>query len=189
VSYYTENTGYVDEVQRLIKSLILHGLPYSIESIKSRGNWNLNTRYKAEFILKMLDKYEMPLVFLDADAEVKRFPYLFQKLADRNSCDIAVLRNQNQGLLSGTMYINNTDKVREILGLWILENKNSHKDIFEQTCLQKVLLASEELKRGFVIENLPEDYVYIDNIFNCENPVIWHHQASRKYKKEMDFVG
>lgn len=182
VSYYTKNSGYKGEAHRLKASLKKFNIPYHIAEVPCLGSWDLNTRYKAKFIEEMLDFHDMPVVWLDADAEVYRYPILFETL----DCDMAVLRNQSQMLMSGTMFVNNTDDAREILGLWQLENKYANIKVYEQYNLAKVLRDAEAVDRNFNVENLPEEYVYVDGIFNHPDPVIWHHQASRRLKREID---
>ena len=168
-------------------------ISHHIEPIESLGSWDLNTRYKAEFLLEMSYAFNTPIVWLDADAEVLQYPYLFDGLSDK--CDMAVYRDQQRQLLSGTIFINNTDKAREILELWILENKAAHISIYEQYNLANVLRAAEAIDRPFNIFNLPVEYVYLKKIDkgyveqvpeDDVDPIIFHHQASRRLKKEIN---
>jgi hypothetical protein len=185
VSYYTDNTGYKGEAHRLEASLKSFDISYHIEPIESLGSWDLNTRYKAEFLLEMSYAFDTPIVWLDADAEVLQYPYLFDGLSDK--CDMAVYRDQQQQLLSGTIYINKTDKAREILELWILENKAAHISKYEQYNLAKVLRDAEAIDRPFNVRNLPQEYVYVERAFGTlPTPVIMHHQASRRLKREIN---
>lgn len=181
-SYYTKNTEYENEVKRLKKSLDKFYDNYCIESIESLGTWDLNTRYKAKFIKEMLEFYKCPIVFVDADAEILKYPILFDNL----DCDLAVYQNPQVRLLSGTLYFGNTPNAREILRMWIEENENVSLNKWEQYNLANVI-SRDEAKR-FKIENLPLEYCYIfDNKIKCENEVvIKHYQASRRLKKEIN---
>ena len=57
VSYFT-NEGYKKEMNRLIASLDEYNISYDIREVEPRGNWHLNTQYKAEFIKEMLELYD-----------------------------------------------------------------------------------------------------------------------------------
>lgn len=181
VSYFTRDTGYEIEVKRLKKSLDRFNIVSYIRGIESLGSWDLNTRYKAKFIKEMLEFWDCPIVFLDADAEVLEYPILFDNL----DCDIAVYRNKQVQLLSGTLYFGNTVNAKKLLDLWIAENKKVPLSKFEQYNLAIILNRDNE--KNFKLEILPLEYCYIfDYKIKCNIPVIKHYQASRKLKKAIN---
>ena len=81
ISYATLNTPYIQVIEsQLIPSPRSFKLPHYIEYITDKGNWNKNTNYKSTFILKMLNKHKCPVIFLDADATILKFPSLFYEI-------------------------------------------------------------------------------------------------------------
>ncbi|HDP36856.1 MAG TPA: hypothetical protein ENN27_03160 [Candidatus Atribacteria bacterium] len=177
VAYYTKNTGYEDEIKKLITSLEKFNLPYDIKTIDNLGNWQKNTQYKAEFCKRMLEKHQRPIVYLDADARVEQNPELFEKL----DCDIAVHYRNDEELLSGTLYLNNTYATKMLIDEWIKEIKKT-PDIWEQKVLDRVIR-----KSNIKIEKLPPTYCQIfDSMAGAGKPVISQHQASRKFKEAVN---
>jgi hypothetical protein len=186
VSYFTLNTSYEMEVQNLLASLKKFNLPYYIEGIESFGSWQRNTQHKVDFITECLDRFDMPIVYLDVDAVVQREPALFDKL----DCDLAVhyrqITEQYRQLLSGTIYISPTDLCKELLEEWKHWNSFYHTR-YEQKNLQE---AVENFKdKGLRIYELPISYVKIFDLpeEKYTEPVIEHFQASRRLKKEVDY--
>jgi hypothetical protein len=183
VSAYTRNSGYEKEVENLIKSCKHVGLKETdICGYETRGNWEANCQYKAEFLKEKLDLHKKPVVWVDADAVFREYPKLFHEL----TCDLAAhKRAPRQGrpieLLSGTLFFNHTDNAKRIIDQWIATNKTSPK-VWDQKTLQKVVEQNEG-KLNF--ELLPPEYCKIFDLMKkqVENPVIEHFQASRKYKR------
>ena len=172
VAYFSP--AYKDEADRLIDSLRPWGLKREIVPIPGFGSWINNVRYKPTFLLEMLDKVEGPLLYLDADATVDRYPSLF----DGMEGDIAVHLRNGRELLSGTIYLNNTDATRSLLKLWERECKDN-PDKWDQRCLQTVLGNNQ-----FIVRDLPPEYCAIfDRMPEAgDHPVITHWQASRRLK-------
>ena len=79
VGYYTVNTPYEEEAQNLIRSLNKLGVNHDVIGVKTLGNWQANTRFKAGFMLDMLNKWpNYRLLYVDVDAVVHRMPDLFK---------------------------------------------------------------------------------------------------------------
>jgi hypothetical protein len=197
ISYYTKKTPYEKVMKTyLLPSLKKWKLKYKIEGIKNLGNWQKNTHYKAKFIKKMLLKYKQPVIFLDADATIEKYPYLFWKLEELNY-DIGLhyldwylfWRKQSGQMkreaLSGTLFLNYNKKVLKFLDKWIKENNESTQ--WEQRNMEKILDRQFYLK----VYDLPPKYTCI-KLRNGQipihyvksPPVIIHHQVSRQYKNE-----
>jgi len=180
VSYYT--ALYQFEAENLEKSLtkFLPNLSFSIEERPDSGNWEINTHYKAVFIKQKLSQ---PIVWLDADAELKQYPKLFDEL----DCDFAAHWFKDEELISATMYWNNTAKAHELLDNWIHLNKMFSKN-WDQVNLQTALNDITDIK----VVRLPPEYNCIDNLsaeyYGNIKPVIEQHQASRKYKKRLNAI-
>lgn len=195
ISYGTKNTPYESVIKDYLeKSLKFWGLKYYIEYPEDMSSWQANTHYKAEFILKCLKKFNESVVFLDADATIKKFPILFDFI-DTQDVDIALhfldwkknWRNHSGNkieALSGSLYLNYTQDVLDFLKAWIEKNKESTQ--WEQKNMQDVLYTFD-----LRIEKLPYSYCTIVNQQNQipahmiqeKDVVILHHQKSRQYKR------
>jgi len=164
VSYFTLNTGYEDEVKKLVTSLQKFNLSYYIEGIRNFGNWQANTHYKARFIRKVMDWIQVPVVSLDADAIVQQYPELFDTIQE----DMAAYFTK-KNLLSGTMYFKNNVKVKDLLDSWIVANaKNT--GTWEQQVLTDLLPAWRD---KVSIRELPPTYCQIfDLMKDAGLPVI-----------------
>ena len=180
VSYYT--ALYQFEAENLEKSLtkFLPDISFSIEECPDSGNWEINTHYKSVFIKQKLTQ---PIVWLDADAELKQYPKLFDEL----DCDFAAHWFKDEELISATMYWNNTAKAHELLDSWIHLNKIFPKN-WDQVNLQTALNDITDIK----VVRLPPEYNCIDNLsveyYGSIKSVIEQHQASRKYKKRLNAI-
>jgi hypothetical protein len=175
ISYYTAGTGYEEEAKRLIRSLKKFSLSYYVEGIRNLGSWQTNTHYKAQFIKRMLESLKAPVVFIDADAVVKKYPLLFDFIQD----DMAAFFKSNEyDLLSGTMFWSYTKAALKLIDDWIDENKKNIS-VWEQKTLSSLLGRMENKPRIF---RLPIEYCFIyDSKRKAADPVIEHHQSSRKY--------
>lgn len=193
VSYYTENTPYKAQAMRLAASLEKFNLPWHIEAVPNLGSWQKNTHYKATFIKQMKEKFaDSAIVFMDADAEVKRYPDLFGKL----KCDLGICyrdyalfpcrsRKHGKEMLSGTMFIANNKKTWQFIDYWISINDITTR--WEQLNLEAAL--GEWRDRLKIVEMPPEYCQIFDWMRKVENPVIIQHQASRKYKRLINIEG
>ena len=112
VSFVSKNTVYEEVVNKyLIPSFKRWNLRYDIDYIENRGSWAKNIYYKPEFINKMLRKHKEPIVSLDADATIEKFPELFDKLPDNIDLAAHYLdwktwygKGNKKELLGGTLY-------------------------------------------------------------------------------------
>jgi hypothetical protein len=123
------------------------------------------------------------LVWIDADAVVKKYPIMFHNSNRRYMKSIACgFIKQKNVLLSGTIYIKNDTKALSILSNWVdLQQKYQNK--WDQAVLQMIYNKQEE---SFMI--LPFTYIKIfDNNYmkSDEEPVIEHYQASRRFKTQV----
>ena len=182
VSFYTLDTPYEEEVKCLWESCKKWNIPFYTRGFKSRGSWEKNCSIKPELILDCLNWYKeiSPIVYLDADAVVKSEPVLFNDPAILSNYDIGVHYLQNE-LLSGTIWFNNNEKIRELVSLWVSQQTRNPME-WDQRVLQKVI---EQYKKhlGLRIWNLPSEYVKIFDRVEMGEAVIQHNQASRKFKK------
>jgi hypothetical protein len=190
VGYYTKDTIYQEEAKKLVQSLNKLNLRYDIVPIQDFGNWQENTRYKAQFMLDMLEKHnDHNLLYIDCDAIVHSKPELFTNDYD---CDVAVrwqdFRWRQNECLSGTIYMANNQKTRELCKMWQQQNVNEGKNVntFEQWNLGKAIV--EMRSEGLKDQNLPPEYTMIFDsmraMYPNVKPVIEHFQASRRTRRK-----
>jgi len=198
ISFYTIETGYEKEIERLKDSLRRFNLEHKIYSFEPTGTWRGNLNYKSKTILMALDEFkDRDIVFVDADAIIKRSPFLFTKLSEREEHHIAAhfyeyspRSGDANELLSGTLWIRNSAKGRKLIRTWhniALKRSN----VRHQKCLKLAMI--EMIKKGQLkksdIYKLPFSYTCIwdyPQAKTCE-PVIIHYQASRKLRKEVGY--
>lgn len=197
-SYYTLDTPYQKVVHDyLMPTVAKIGLASDIRGIQSLGNWQRNTLFKATFVKLMLDEHPGEnIVFLDADAEVLKYPALFDNIPEEFSLAVHYLDrdkwyNRQFGepkeLLSGTLFVQNTPDAKHIVEAW--EHAClSHRMVWEQYLLQ----ATVDQKQIKVYE-LPVEYAWIKSLPNGDKPfvkpngdvIIRHNQVSRTLKKKV----
>jgi len=196
ISFYTRNTGYEKEIKNLIGSLKRFNLEHKIYKYSPKGTWRNNLNYKSLTILRALEEFpEKDIVFIDADAIVRKYPLLFTELSKKKDYDIAAHffdYDPRSGildeLLSGTLWIQNSKKGRKLIEEWhgiALDNSS----IIHQRCLKIAIQKLNEDKTEIEVYRLPFEYTCI---FDYEkgrklDPVIEHFQASRYLRREVGY--
>jgi len=193
VSHYTKNTPYEEVVETYLKkSLEKYTFPTHIVGIENKGSWYKNTAEKARIILEYLENNVNDVVYLDADATIEQDPVLFSKIPQTYDVACHILDwnnwygysnfNPTRELLTGTLFLRNNKTVRELCKDWY--NTAIKSNMWEQKALQN-LLEMTQIK----LYELPLEYCYMKSLPDGRqpliklNPVILHHQVSRKYKK------
>ncbi len=193
VSFYTLNTPYEKEVQYLIDSCKRFSIEHQIEGISSSGSWEMNCAFKPLFLLKKLEELKRPLLWVDADAVFMRAPFFL----DVFSLDLGVRlydcpNDHPSRVVSGTLFVNSTRRSMEIIRLWaadclLMLKEKERKEVWDQDVLRKILF--QEKYKG-VWGQLPNFYSVIighPEDENYDDPVIAHHQASRRYKRWVNY--
>jgi hypothetical protein len=191
VAYYTLNTPYEQEAEKLINSLNKLGLTHDVVGVPNLGNWQANTRFKAKFMQAMLDKHiGKNLLYVDSDAIVHSKPVLFKDY----EADIAVrwqdFRWRENECLSGTIFMANNKKTRELCQRWqgINESEGPNATTFEQWNLGSIIKQMES-EGKITSKNLPPEYTMIFDSMRAMYPnvvpVIEHFQASRKLRNKV----
>lgn len=197
IGYATLNTPYTEVMNtQLLPSLNKFKLPKYIKYIEDKGNWNRNTNYKSKFILEALEENRCDVVFLDADATILKFPKLFYEIPRDYDMGAHYLDwfkmwrkvegNPKREFLSGTLYIKYNKKMINLIKEFITEIDKNPKE-WEQRTMQKVLEKHNDIKTY----NLPYSYITFPlqdgntpiHMVKEEDVVIYHSQASRKFKK------
>lgn len=182
VSFYSPS--YAEVAERLLASLREHRLPCVLRAVKERGGWGKNVFYRIAFLREMLAMFpNRPLVWVDADAVIRKPPVLFTELRD---VDVAAYvwepPEQKPEILSGTMYFSNTPEVRAMLGLW-----EFHQRSMRNETMQPSLKVAIDSVPDLVFHRLPVEYTFIFDThrraFPDAEPVIEHFQESRVQRK------
>lgn len=177
VSFYTADTPYQQEAAELEASAREFGLFTDIRAVPNLGSWELNCGMKPAFIRDRMQDYPgRPVVWLDADARVRRKPELFATL----DCDFAAHWRYGVELLSGTMYFGPTAAARKLAEAWFDAQMRTPK-VWDQLTLQRVIDSGVPAVR---IERWPPSYTAIFDAKLCpdDEQVIVHMQASRRLK-------
>ena len=155
-------------------------MKFHIKPVASLGSWEKNCQYKAVHILESLNMFDENILWVDADAVFMRYPELF----DEMDGDIGYhyLEHRSE-ILSGTLFLKNNGKVKDLVKKWIEINKTNN--LWDQKNLQAAVGSSDSL----VNYRLPAEYCRIyDNKYQhlTAEPVIVHYQASRRFKKQIN---
>ena len=183
VSMFTPNTPYEKELDRLTKSLDVLEIEYVATPIHQMHDWAFNCGQNARTIYENMVKFNDDILYLDADAEMKSTPVIFDNIC----CDIAIHRikypeREELEYCTGTLFCRNNQKVKEFLNLWAKMN-NVHSD--DQINFRTLYESSD-----IDLYDLPQEYCFIignrihKKKIGCK-PVIVHHQASRKWKNNI----
>ena len=195
VSFYTLDTEYQEVMYKyLVPSMDKFKLPYAIHGVHNKGSWLKNAAQKPT-VLKEVFKADYNkhngYILLDADATIEKYPQLFYDIPLEYDMAVHYLDfakwYQREGakkeLLSGTLFIRNNIKTRRLINEW--EEISQRSDMWEQKVLQDLLVKHTDIK----VYELPLEYAYIATrvdgsppTIECD-PVISHHQVSRKLKK------
>ena len=189
VAFYTRNTPYEKEIEKLIESLEKFNLEYVIKDYECRKDWLKNIHYKPECILDVMNEFpNKNIVYTDADSVIKQTPKLF----DNTKADImAHIRKErknndlfiNGEMLSGTLYFANNKHVKQFVEHWVMQSNKNIGKITEQHLLQMMFNNKKHIKLGIEFEQLPAEYCCIPLLMHNIIPVIEHHQLSRITRK------
>ena len=179
ISFYTKNTIYEKEIADLSASCQALEIESCIEAREDLGSWDKNCCQKPLFILECMEKYNRPLLWVDADAIV------MQKITlNYDNTDLALYfnnRSRNEAR-SATIYIAPTVFAKDFVLQWYeycLKALSQGKPVpyADQSVLTDALKGSPLLR----VADLPLEYA---SIFD-RDPVpmskimILHFQASR----------
>lgn len=174
VSYYTQ------DAQKLIKSCEKYNLTYHIEPIESFGSPELNVSYKPFFLLSKLQEFKRPLFWVDPDGAFVQKPAVLAEF----SADIAVRMQQPSKVLSGSIFVNATEKAKTLLKQWAsicyhtLSDPDRTETFSDQTALRDAILSGSH--RAQVVD-LPHAYMAIEGHLvdqkEIAHPVILHSKA------------
>ena len=189
VAFYTRNTPYEKEIEKLIESLEKFNLEYIIKDYESRKDWLKNIHYKPECILDVMNDFpNKNIVYTDADSVIKQIPKLFFNTKADIMAHIRENRRNdklfiNGEILSGTLYFANNERAIRFVKEWVIASNKNIGEITEQHLLQMMFNNERHIKLGIEFEPLPAEYCCIPVLMNNIVPVIEHHQLSRTTRK------
>lgn len=188
IGYYTINTPYEKEKDKLIESLKKFNYEFYIKGINNLGDWNLNTKYKAKFILECLLKYpNKKLLYLDVDAIVLKPLDFFVNFSADISMRVEDWKWRKNEYLSGTIYLESNQKTIDIVNEWIdLNEKTIHDSKQLEQWNLGIIIDKYKDTNKLIFKNLPPEYTYIFDLTKVKYPnlvpIIIHNQASRLNK-------
>ena len=185
VSFYTADTPYEQEVERLLASVKKLGLKCDVVARPNQGNWFANCRLKPKVILEARERHPgEDVLWVDADAEFHASPEALSLLeadvAMRWTCHYRGPPNWS----CGTIYTKPTSAATAFLKAWDWRCEMAHSRCDESAFRAMVTDGGlEKLKDddGLVWGTLLDKYC---RMFDEEGDrVIEHHQASRRLRK------
>lgn len=130
ISFYSEpepnSTYYTDNYKRFVKECDSLELDYYVEELESKKDYWLNCKMKPEFIQSCMQKFNMPLIWLDIDSIIRKKPTL-EKL---EKIDFGAVKKNDSILFYGhCLFFNNSESSLEIINQWKekVENPKKHR--------------------------------------------------------------
>lgn len=186
ISFYTKNTIYEKEIEDLASSCKALGIDHYIEARKDLGCWEKNCCQKPLFIYECMERFNTPLLWIDADGIVLKKPQL-----NLGNCDLGLYFNniRTKHVRNGTIYVSPTNAAKKFMLLWYktLQKLNARKNK-ELTTDQPVMIDLIQ-KAPLKIAKLPIEYtqVFDRDPIPFEKTVIIHFQASRTCRMDPIF--
>lgn len=155
------------------------GLDYRIDELPSRGSWDRNILITPEYVRDVMRDADGPVLYVDADAEFHSVPEF-----DRGY-DVQVHYLNGHELLDGTLWLANNAISRDLVDQWCSEVRVG---VWEQKTLQDILTRRTDIR----VNRLAPEYCFIYDTSRALHPgvepIIEHHQASRRLKKDVQGI-
>lgn len=194
VGYYT-NPEYESEAREMERTARFFGLEVDLVAEADRGGWDANTRRKAFVVEEALRRHNRPILYLDADSRVRRYPALFYRYGtvkkqpppDMGLCwidwpKVPGSARQDRELMNAVMWLSPTERTYAALRYWqdlVLARADTKE--FEQRQLEDAL----KMVDGLVVREIPMPYNQIHDLMRgvSDRPVIEQMQASRRLRR------
>lgn len=118
VTYFSDilpSSFYKTSAFQLKTRIELLGGKIHIEELPNLGNYAKNCLRKPKFIKECLEKFDRPLIWIDADSRVNKLPIQMDNL----DVDVACVEKPNGCPESALIYFNNTEQSKKFLNKWI----------------------------------------------------------------------
>jgi hypothetical protein len=118
VTYYSDippSTFYSNSALQLKKRIELLGGKIYSEQLPNLGSYASNCLRKPKFILDCLQKFNKPILWIDADSLVNELPLEFDSI----DADVACVEKANGCPESALIYFNNTEKSINFVKTWM----------------------------------------------------------------------
>lgn len=200
IAFHTDNGSYTKEKNLFAASLKRVGMDYIIKAEEDRGDWYANTRLKPRFIQEMREANEGPLLYIDVDAFVhENCAAYFERLATLGADfgahwfrgpakghDRTRVRDEGWWMLSGTLFIGDTDGARRLIDTWCYLNDVLFQQGVREGGGQKNLWYLTTCMEDLKIRRLPGRYCYVFDKWwaypEDESVIIEHTIASRDHR-------
>lgn len=162
--FYTNDRIYAKHAELLRASARKHNINIYLEEY-NKDNWQSIIAFKPQFIYKIRNKIKGKLLYIDIDTIIhKNFEEYFENIKE----DLAIHYLNNNELLSGTIFINDTPNAYSLVKNW-KDNMLKNPNVWDQKILEQTI---NELKsQGLItIKNLPAEYTYI---FDTSKKNLW----------------
>jgi len=181
VCYYT-NDNYLKEADRLVRSLKKFNVEYVLRKREHLDSWLKNCHQKPKFLREMFEELQRPLLYMDADSEMMKYPYL----VDNFTHDIGIYRKTENSHRSASLYMKCNPWVLEFIRGWE-RTQEKRPELCDQRALDVwITYLENERKVGPLKEigYLPVEFCtkFDGTQGKVEDAIILQHQASRKYK-------
>lgn len=180
ISYFTTGTPYEAEAEALVATCVALGLEHRVVGVSPRGAWEKNCAMKAGFVRETWRELGRAVLWVDADARVRRAPELLRGA----SADFGVHKASRWQFASGTVFVNATARGGELLEAWT-RRCEAEPLVWDQVHLDR---AWEEVSSRTSLETMwmPQAYTRIfDRPEDADGGgpiVVEHFQASRRLK-------
>lgn len=191
--FYTDDTLYSKHAEMLVASANRLNINIVLRKY-SKNDWQKIIAFKPTFIAQMRKELTGPILYVDADAMLlEDISSYFESIKD----DLAIHYLNNEELVSGTIFINDTPNAYALLEEWERQ-MSAQPERWDQKVLQDLVedwVAESKLS----LHIFPANYTYIYDISkelhgDTLKPIIEHYQASRdagwikKYKTRSGFA-
>ena len=183
VSYYTPD--YAEHADRLRKSCAWE--THWIEPVEDTGSWVNNCARKAAFVLRALRSQNEDVLWLDADAEIRKPIHKWFDFDE--DLDFAVYRDEGQAnpkwkFRSGTVWFNQTPAAHTLCEHWARKCEEDPRR-FDQESLWLAWVQQDEPRTHW----LPMSYCQRigEPGYKDADAHILHYQASRTLKRKNSF--
>jgi hypothetical protein len=200
VSFCTADNAYKkiheDHLLKSVSRLDGTGIEHKPYYIASRGSWLNNIALKPEVIKMAMAESNQNIFYLDADAELRRYPTLIDDIPLQADFAFHILdhktwygvESDRKEIFNGTLYLRNNNKVRLFINEWIQACKAMPR-LGEHYHFEQIILKRPDL---YKVYELPIEYAYITSLpdgrlplVKVADPVVCHYQASREWRKKL----